>query len=40
MPIFMTIAKLHIKTVPRAVPISLTIQNTHHIKDWNHFIMK
>ena len=27
-------------TAPKAVPISLTIQNTYNIKDWNHFIMK
>ncbi|MGJ8644699.1 MAG: HNH endonuclease [Luteolibacter sp.] len=27
-------------TDPRTVPITLTIENTHNINDWNHFIMK
>lgn len=27
-------------TVPRTVPVTVTIENTYNIKDWNHFIMK
>ena len=27
-------------TVPRTVPVTVTIENTYKIKDWNHFIMK
>jgi 5-methylcytosine-specific restriction endonuclease McrA len=27
-------------TVPRTVPVTVTIENTYNINDWNHFIMK
>ena len=27
-------------TVPRTVPVTITIENTYNINDWNHFIMK
>lgn len=27
-------------TIPRTVPVTITIENTHNINDWNHFIMK